>query len=266
MDALHSVLIAARHKVFARDKKYKTLRCKLENIVAYFAIGANPDIPKLCQMALVRYHEIQPDEKTVTIVPEEFEAKINADKENGFEPFIFIAHAGNRANGNFDNFKDLGLICRRHKIWFHIEATFGGPICALPEYGHLLKGVEFADSISFDPFNGLGMAADGTILYLRNLKNYKQSFTTTAFYLTPVHRATQWNYAVDFRHYGIPLTRRPRGMKYWIAMRLKGLDNIRNHVRKVIRTKNHLVCLIKDDKRFEITFNSPYNLVCLRFT
>lgn len=56
----------------------------------------------------------------------------------------------------------------------------------------------------------------------------------------------------DYRHWGIPLSRRFRALKLWFVFRSYGISGlqayIRNHVKLARRFENHVL----KDKRFEV--------------
>ncbi len=41
------------------------------------------------------------------------------------------------------------MICRRHDLWFHVDAAYGGAAMFAPALRPLLRGIELADSITF---------------------------------------------------------------------------------------------------------------------
>ena len=61
-----------------------------------------------------------------------------------------IGLAGETETGLVDNLVDLGEVCRKYGVHFHVDAAYGGPFI-MSNASHLFKGIELADSITVDP-------------------------------------------------------------------------------------------------------------------
>ncbi len=61
-----------------------------------------------------------------------------------------VGIAGTTETGNVDPLHEIAEICRREKIHFHVDAAWGGPTLVSDKYGHLLSGIELADSVTID--------------------------------------------------------------------------------------------------------------------
>ena len=61
-----------------------------------------------------------------------------------------VGVAGTTETGNIDHLEQLADICASESIHFHVDAAWGGPTLFSRRYGKLLKGIERADSVTFD--------------------------------------------------------------------------------------------------------------------
>lgn len=43
---------------------------------------------------------------------------------------------------SFDNFEELGQICQREKLWFHVDGAYAGAALICSEFNYLIKGFE----------------------------------------------------------------------------------------------------------------------------
>ena len=43
---------------------------------------------------------------------------------------------------SFDNFEELGQICQREQLWFHVDGAYAGAALICEEYRYLIKGFE----------------------------------------------------------------------------------------------------------------------------
>ncbi len=75
---------------------------------------------------------------------------VRADREAGRLPFMLVGTAGTTTAGIVDPLPKLSQIAREEDLWFHVDAAWGGAAVLVPELRDLLKGIEEADSITFD--------------------------------------------------------------------------------------------------------------------
>ena len=64
--------------------------------------------------------------------------------------------AGTTVYGAFDALNQIADICERQKVWFHVDAAWGGGLLLSPEHRHKLKGIERANSCIWNPHKLLG--------------------------------------------------------------------------------------------------------------
>jgi len=78
------------------------------------------------------------------------------DPPAGTTPFMVVGVAGNCRTTGLDDLATLAAICRRHDVWFHVDACHGGSLIFSERLRNRhLAGIEQADSVSLDPHKGL---------------------------------------------------------------------------------------------------------------
>ncbi len=75
---------------------------------------------------------------------------ISADRAAGCQPFCIVGNAGTVNTGAIDPLDELADIAKEHNLWLHVDGAFGAIPKLLPEFAGALKGLELADSLSFD--------------------------------------------------------------------------------------------------------------------
>ncbi len=75
---------------------------------------------------------------------------ICADRLAGATPFMVAATAGTTAAGMVDPLGPCAEIAAREKLWFHVDAAWGGGAIASERYCSRLAGIENADSVTID--------------------------------------------------------------------------------------------------------------------
>src|SRR6056297_2228715 len=91
--------------------------------------------------------------------------------ESGPEKTCILAVVGiARATetGTIDPLEEMAEICREHGIHFHVDAAWGGPTLFSNSYGHLLKGIKQADSVTIDGHKQFYMPMSCGMIYFKN--------------------------------------------------------------------------------------------------
>ena len=72
---------------------------------------------------------------------------VEADIQDGRVPVLIAATAGTTNAGMIDPLVACGEVARRHDLWFHVDAAWGGALIASDAHRGVLKGLERADSV-----------------------------------------------------------------------------------------------------------------------
>ncbi|KAI9339393.1 pyridoxal phosphate-dependent transferase [Obelidium mucronatum] len=84
------------------------------------------------------------------IKPDVLERKIEEFKEARVLVIAIIGIAGTTETGSIDPLNTLAAIAKRHKIHFHVDAAWGGPLIFSREHASKLDGIAQADTITID--------------------------------------------------------------------------------------------------------------------
>ena len=76
------------------------------------------------------------------MIIEDLEKKIDEAVENGFTPFMVTSTSGTTVFGAFDDIVPVANICKKYKIWLHVDAAWGGGALMSKKHRHLLNGIE----------------------------------------------------------------------------------------------------------------------------
>jgi L-2,4-diaminobutyrate decarboxylase len=68
-----------------------------------------------------------------------------------------VATAGSTATGAFDRLDEVALLRDRYRTWLHVDAAHGASVLLSPALAHLARGLERADSFSWDPHKMMWM-------------------------------------------------------------------------------------------------------------
>ena len=92
--------------------------------------------------------------------------EVQADTKTKIMAVIGIA--GATETGIIDPLSEIGRICKTHKIHFHVDAAWGGPVLLSEKYSHLLKGIELADSVTIDCHKQFYMPMSAGMVYFKD--------------------------------------------------------------------------------------------------
>jgi tyrosine decarboxylase len=101
------------------------------------------------------------------------------------------------------------------------------------------------------------------MFYFYKVKN-KYSLTK-ALSVDPIYlRYKEMDKAIDYRHWGIALSRRFRSLKLWFTLRTYGIEGIQKYIREHVRLARLFETYVLSDNRFEICAKVTLGLVCFR--
>ncbi|WP_054032124.1 pyridoxal-dependent decarboxylase [Desulfatitalea tepidiphila] len=71
-------------------------------------------------------------------------------RDTGTAVLAVIGIAGTTETGAVDPLHAIADLCREHRIHFHVDAAWGGPVLLSQRYAGLLEGIQRADSVTID--------------------------------------------------------------------------------------------------------------------
>jgi aromatic-L-amino-acid decarboxylase len=199
-----------------------------------------------------------PTDAQYRIVPAALEAQILKDMADGHRPCAVVATVGTTSTTSVDPVEAIAAICRKHGIWLHVDAAYGGAMALLPEGRWAMAGTDGADSIVVNPHKWLFVPLDFSVLYTRRREMLKAVFSLTPEYLRGDASANAENYM----DYGIQLGRRFRALKAWMVFRTFGEEGLRLRIREHIRLARVLASWIEADPDFELVAPVTMAVVC----
>lgn len=184
------------------------------------------------------------------------------DKRAGRLPWVVVANAGATNTGTVDPLFDIATVCKKEKLWLHVDAAYGWPAVLIPEGKKALKGIERADSITLDPHKWFGQPFEAGCLLVRDHSLLPRSFTLRPDYMQDVVPEIG---EINFCDYGIALTRRFRALKIWLSMKVLGVRWFRKLVHHCHRLADYAQALLEDSEKFEILSPRQLSIVAFRY-
>jgi aromatic-L-amino-acid decarboxylase len=193
--------------------------------------------------------------------PEALERAIERDIASGYIPCCAIATLGTTGVTAIDPLRAMGEICRKHGIWLYVDAAIGGTALLLPEMRWMADGIEYADSLVFNPHKWMFTNFDCSVYFVRDAASLIRSFEILPEYLKTRTRGE----VNDYRDWGIPLGRRFRALKLWAVIRSYGVEGLQSLIREHLRLAKMLAGLIEADRDFRLMAPVTLNTLCFRY-
>src|SRR6185369_4473844 len=158
---------------------------------------------------------------------------IAADRAAGLIPCCIVGVAGTTSTGVIDPLESLAEIARENRCWYHVDAAYGGPLAFSPRYKEMLRGIESADSITFDPHKWMFVPfACGATLVRGGGRVFRDALDMTPEYLSEDRGGADVGF--DFFRYGQMGTRRFNSLKLWMAIKFMGREGYAQTVERHI--------------------------------
>lgn len=175
---------------------------------------------RMCGLGTEAVREVAVDDK-FRIDLAELAARIQADLDQCFAPFLLVGTAGTTSAGVVDDLQTLATIARSHQLWFHADAAWGGAAALVPELRPVLRGIEHADSITFDAHKWLSVPMGAGIYLTRHREILEKTFRTDTAYMP---RDADGLDIVDPFAHSMQWSRRFIGLKVFLSLAVAGWD------------------------------------------
>lgn len=205
----------------ARDR-FKIKNNKIQSSVVYLSEQVHHSTQKALRIigledVIIRFLPLNHEHK---IIPANLQKLIENDKATGLNPFLIIATAGTTDTGAIDPLDNLADIAARFKLWFHVDAAYGG-FFILTSKKELFKGIERADSLVVDPHKGLFLPYGVGAVLVKDSDAVLHSHFYTANYMQDGHNEELLKSPANLSP---ELTKHFRGLRVWLPLQFHGIE------------------------------------------
>ncbi|KAI6181671.1 Aromatic-L-amino-acid decarboxylase [Aphelenchoides besseyi] len=231
----------------------------MSKLIAYCSKEAHSSVEKAAMIGMVKLRILETDSK-FRMRGDTLQAAITEDRNLGMIPFFVSVTLGTTSVCSFDALSEIGPVCMENDLWLHVDAAYAGSAFICPEFRYLMSGIEYAMSFNTNPNKWMLVNFDCSTFWVKD--RFK---LTQALVVDPLYLQHSWtDKAIDYRHWGIPLSRRFRSLKLWFVVRMYGVEGLQKYIRNHVRLAKKFESLIKADDRFEIVGDVIMGLVCFR--
>jgi aromatic-L-amino-acid decarboxylase len=204
-----------------------------------------------------------PTDDRFHIVPDALREAIAKDRDAGNIPCCVVGVAGTTSTGVIDPLEELAEIARENRCWYHVDAAYGGPLAFSRKHKDMLRGINLADSITFDPHKWMFVPfACGATLVRDGGHVLRDAFDMTPEYLSEDRGGADVEF--DFFRYGQMGTRRFNSLKLWMAIKFMGREGYSKTVEHQIELTKYLAQRIDELKDFKRVGEVETAVCCFR--
>lgn len=211
-----------------------------------------------------RYVRMVEVDDRLRMSPRDLEAQVRRDRQAGLHPMAVVATLGSTNTGTCDDLAAIGEVCRRLRVWLHVDGAYGGFASLVPGKRRLVQGLELADSLVLDPHKGLFIPYEAGCILVRNRSILLQTFAVDADYL-PHSLLEDPAAPLHYRDFGPQLSRSFRALKIYLALKTYGLDAFARETARQYELAAGLVARIEASPDFELLHPTMLGTVAFRY-
>ena len=178
-------------------------------------------------------------------------------------PFAVVATAGTTATGAIDPLPEVADVCRRHGLWLHVDAAYGGAAALAPGLRPLLAGIERADSIAFDPHKWLYTPQSSACLLVREPRTLLRSYSIDAAYVRD--DAALSGRGMNIGELGPQWSRGFLALKVWLSLAAHGTGAYARRIAHDVQLARYLDERVRAHPDLESMCPVTLSIACFRY-
>jgi len=192
------------------------------------------------------------------------DAALAADRASHITPIAVVASAGTTNTGTIDDLAEIAGTCRRHQVWLHVDAAYGGPAILTDAYVDRLRALAAADSVALDPHKWLFVPVEAGLVFVRAAEAMRSTFSLVPPYLRTDGSLTGVGGPIWYSEFGFQQTRGFRALKVWMAMKEFGLAGYKAAIEANVALAAYLADCVRAAPDLELTAPPGLSVVCFR--
>lgn len=181
---------------------------------------------------------------------------------DGIKVIAVVGCAPSTSTGMYDDLEGIADFCKKKDIWFHVDGAHGGGAIFSTKYKHLLKGIEFADSVVIDGHKMLMTPALLTFVMFKRSDVSYSTFNQKAQYLWEKNQDEEW---FNMARRTIECTKLMMSIKFYAILISHGEEVFDQSVTHLYDLGKVFSSKIKNRNNFELALEPDSNIVCFRY-
>lgn len=183
------------------------------------------------------------------LIPEELEKEILASKQRGETPFFIAATAITTELGAMDPIDEMADIAEKYHIWFHVDGSWGGSVILSKKYQYLFKGIERANSFTWNPHKLMNIPLICSVLLINGKGTLKRSLDAKdTDYIFHDNDNARW----DLGPASLQCGKHNDALKLWMAWKYYGDEGYEQGIDNVMDLAEYATNKIKASDEMEL--------------
>ena len=196
------------------------------------------------------------------MLPSDLATKIEQSLKRGDRPACVVATSGTTVEGAFDPLETIGKIARHHQMWFHVDAAYGGSVLLSDNQKHLMKGIEFADSLTWDFHKMLSVNLPCSLLLFNNQESLDSSVRTDGDdYI--FHQGEEASY--DLGPQSLQCGRSVDILKIWLFWNQSGKKGLAEQVNRLFELTKYAESIVVKNPKLRLSVERSSINLCFQF-
>lgn len=173
-----------------------------------------------------------------------------------------VANACATSTGLYDPVEEIGLFCKEHNLWYHVDGAHGASALVHPKTKHYLNGLQYADSMIWDTHKMLRTTTLCAAVLFRDARSLHATFQQKGSYL--FHEKEQLGF--DLMPYAIECTKAAIGTKLLWVLAAEGEQGIADYVKGRYDFSRSCYDFIQSQPDFECPYEPEANILCFKYS
>jgi len=193
---------------------------------------------------------------------EALETTLKETIKKGMMPFMVCSTAGTTETGSFDAIDEAADFAERHALWHHVDGSWGGSLILSEDRKQLFKGLDRADSFSWNPHKLMNIPLICSVLLVKDPNIMREEISShDADYIYHENATSDF----DLGPASLQCGRRVDSLKLWMAWKYYGDDGYARRIEHLTHLAKYATEKIEESGRLELMFPTQTLNVNFRF-
>ena len=223
---------------------------------SHYSIARAAGVLGLGQRALVK---LEVDQRGA-VIPEKLAESLQQVRDQGKRVVAVAVNACTTAVGVYDPLAEIGEICQAAGVWLHVDGAHGASALLSERLREQLKGIELANSLTWDAHKMLRTPALCAAVLVRDHRTLESAFQQQASYL--FHDREQPG--IDLAPQAFECTKAGLGLKLFLTVAAEGERALAATVEQLYDLALQAYEYIIQQPGFECPVRPESNILCFR--
>ncbi len=172
--------------------------------------------------------------------------------------FCVVATAGTTSTGSVDPILSMAKICSRLDAWLHVDGAYGLAYSLVPEYKYMFRGIELADSVSWDPHKQMGVPIPNSLLFVHRREDFNRMSLYSDYF--NLEGTTEPNPGLK----SPPSTRPMSALPLVTSLLYQGMANVTQRLRSPLKAVKETADYLKHEPDIELCLEPDTGILCFR--